>query len=109
MLANTLGPEGDEEFAAEARAVSRELRKASQPSGTEEAQAAALEHEARVLATLRGMALEGEPVEVRDYLEQAFSAVTSGEAPPKSPGLAEPPEAPVDGQAPPPVEAPVAP
>ena len=84
VLANTLGPQGHEELAAEMRAVSRELRAASLPDGTAEAQAAALEHEARTFASLRELPLEGEAAQVRDYLEQALKAVTEGEAPPKA-------------------------
>jgi type IV secretory pathway VirB10-like protein len=106
VIANTVGPAGDPELAAEMRQVSRELRLAALPSGTEQSQATALEHEARMLTTLRGLALDGELVEARDFLEQAFSAVTSGEAPPKWE-----PAAGVGGEngTPPAVEAPAAP
>jgi hypothetical protein len=113
ILANTVGPTGDPELATEMRAVSRELRKASLPNGTEQVQAAALEREARLLTTLRSVTLEAEMVEVRDYLEQAFSAVTSGEAPPKVEPAAgaseEPLQEPTGEGTPMPAEAPIAP
>ena len=112
VLANTVGPAGDEELAGEMRAVSRELRKASLPSGNEQSQAAALEHESRVLARLRDVELEGEMIEAREYLEQAFSAVTSGQAPPESgsdqPAAGQLPGS-TGGGAPAPIDAPVAP
>jgi hypothetical protein len=115
VIANTIGPEGQEELATEMRTVSRELRKASLADGSEEAKAAALEHEARLLATLRTMELEGELVEVRDYLEEAFRAVSANELPPKTGASTAAPEedpaTPIEGatEAPAPPEAPAAP
>lgn len=91
VLANTLGPAGQQDLAAEMRTVSRELRKASLPDATEEDKRAALDHESRMLTTLRGMELDGELVQVRDYLEEAFRAVSAGEQPPKTGDAETPP------------------
>ncbi len=84
VLANTIGPAGHDEIATEMRELSRELRQASRPDGTEEAQQDALKREGEVLAKVQELDLDAEMTEIVGYLSQAYEAATAGEQPPEA-------------------------
>ena len=84
VMANTIGPSGQAELATEMRELSRELRAASRPDGTEEAQQAALDHEGQLLAKAQAISLDVEMDEILTYLSQAHQAATVGEQPPEA-------------------------
>ena len=82
VMANTIGPAGESAIAEEMRELSRELRQASRPDGTENTQQAALEREAELISKAQGLSLDAEMTEILDYLAQAHLAATTGELPP---------------------------
>ncbi len=84
VMANTIGPAGETEIATEMRELSRELRQASRPDGTEGLQQAALEHEAAMIAKAQELSLDAPMAEVLAYLAQAHAAATTGELPPEA-------------------------
>jgi hypothetical protein len=73
VLANTIGPQGHEELAAEMRDVANQVRTANRPDGTEEAKQTALEAETAMLEKLAGLDLElnAEMTEIIEFLQQA--------------------------------------
>jgi hypothetical protein len=84
VMANTIGPAGQDALATEMRELSRELRAASRPDGTEDAQKAALAHEGELITKAQAVSLDAEMTEILDYLVQAHQAATTGVLPPEA-------------------------
>lgn len=81
-VGNLMAAQGKEEDATKARTVARALRSASRPDGTEEAQKAALDEEAKVLQEMQAKYTEGDVSKILANVAQAYDAVLAGEAPP---------------------------
>jgi hypothetical protein len=84
VMANTIGPAGETDLATEMRELSRELRAASRPDGTEATQQAALDHEAALIVKAQALSLDSDMSEILDYLAQAHQSATVGEQPPEA-------------------------
>jgi len=84
VMANTIGPAGQEAIATEMREMSRDLRQASRPDGTENTQQAALESEAKLITKAQALSLDAEMTEVLEYLVEAHQAATTGTLPPEA-------------------------
>jgi len=81
-IGNLMATQGKEEDATKARTVARALRSAGRQDGTEEAQQAALEEEARVLQELQGRYTEGDTAKILANIKLAYDAVVAGQPPP---------------------------
>jgi len=84
VMANTIGPAGQDAIATEMRDLSRDLRQASRPDGTETTQQAALEREAKLIIKAQALSLDAEMTEVLEYLANAHQAATTGALPPEA-------------------------
>ncbi len=84
VMANTIGPAGEDAIAQEMRELSRELRAQSRPDGTEAGQQAALDKEGELITRAQALSLDAEMTEILDYLVQAHQAATTGELPPEA-------------------------
>jgi hypothetical protein len=84
VMANTIGPDGNDAIATEMRELARELRQASRPDGTENQQQAALEREGELIDKAKALNLDPEMDEILAYLIQAHTAATTGDLPPEA-------------------------
>ncbi len=87
LLANTLGPAGEEELATEMREVARKLREGSRTDGTQPMQEAALALEGELIPKVQAVSLPADKAQILDYLVEAHKAALANEPPPELPAF----------------------